>query len=256
MATHGRKNAITEPAVPPARDPHDDDGSEDVNPFGGRNHLLTKETESEPIILDIGDKEEELARVSFNDAPSTIFWTDYVAARWAKDRVVIFDLQQRLVLGSLQTPFVKYIFWSNDMETMALLSKHAIVIASKKLNHRCTLHETICVKEMDERGNKADWGEEMDLDNVNGFENQDTQEIQEEYEAESSLMVLGRRVSFRLKEKNELISDEDYYELDRKEPEDHDGIDENTNHENFCYDNLQIRCNSLHDVHTSAYHRS
>ncbi|GJX37991.1 hypothetical protein Tco_0251294 [Tanacetum coccineum] len=27
-----------------------DDGSEDVNPFGGGNPLLTKETESEPII--------------------------------------------------------------------------------------------------------------------------------------------------------------------------------------------------------------
>nr|GEX82772.1 coatomer subunit alpha-1 [Tanacetum cinerariifolium] len=64
----------------------------------------------------------------------------------AEDQVVIFDLQQRLVLGSLQTPFVKYIVWSNDMETVALLSKHAIIIASKKLDHRCTLHETIRVK--------------------------------------------------------------------------------------------------------------
>ncbi|PWA66259.1 hypothetical protein CTI12_AA326030 [Artemisia annua] len=32
------------------------------------------------------------------------------------------------------------------METVALLSKHAIVIASKKLDHRCNLHETIRVK--------------------------------------------------------------------------------------------------------------
>ncbi|KAL9684682.1 hypothetical protein QQ045_022123 [Rhodiola kirilowii] len=62
------------------------------------------------------------------------------------DRVVIFDLQQRLVLGDLQTPFVKYIVWSNDMENVALLSKHAIIIASKKLVHQCTLHETIRVK--------------------------------------------------------------------------------------------------------------
>ncbi|GJV11752.1 hypothetical protein Tco_1353293 [Tanacetum coccineum] len=36
-----------------------DDGSEDVNPFGGGNPLLTKETESKPIIWDIGDEEEE-----------------------------------------------------------------------------------------------------------------------------------------------------------------------------------------------------
>ncbi|KAK0582815.1 hypothetical protein LWI29_029895 [Acer saccharum] len=64
----------------------------------------------------------------------------------AEDRVVIFDLQQRLVLGDLQTPFVKYVVWSNDMETVALLSKHAIIIANKKLVHQCTLHETIRVK--------------------------------------------------------------------------------------------------------------
>ncbi|GJZ41293.1 reverse transcriptase domain-containing protein [Tanacetum coccineum] len=45
-----------------------DDGSEDVNPFGGGNPLLTKETESEPIIWDIGDEEEEYPFV--NEYPS------------------------------------------------------------------------------------------------------------------------------------------------------------------------------------------
>ncbi|CAL4965856.1 unnamed protein product [Urochloa decumbens] len=64
----------------------------------------------------------------------------------ADDRVVIFDLQQRLVLGELQAPTVKYVVWSSDMESVALLSKHAIIIANKKLVHRCTLHETIRVK--------------------------------------------------------------------------------------------------------------
>ncbi|CAN1836477.1 Coatomer subunit alpha-1 [Linum perenne] len=64
----------------------------------------------------------------------------------AEDRVVIFDLQQRLVLGDLPAPVVKYVVWSNDMDTVALLSKHAIIIANKKLVHQCTLHETIRVK--------------------------------------------------------------------------------------------------------------
>ncbi|KAK6115282.1 hypothetical protein DH2020_007551 [Rehmannia glutinosa] len=41
----------------------------------------------------------------------------------SEDRVVIFDLQQRIVLGDLQTSFVRYV-----------------------LVHRCTLHETIRVK--------------------------------------------------------------------------------------------------------------
>ncbi|KAL8523966.1 hypothetical protein ACS0TY_013793 [Phlomoides rotata] len=64
----------------------------------------------------------------------------------SEDRVVIFDLQQRIVLGDLQTSFVRYVVWSPDMESVALLSKHSIVIADKKLVHRCTLHETIRVK--------------------------------------------------------------------------------------------------------------
>ena len=64
----------------------------------------------------------------------------------AEERVAIFDLQQRLVLGELQCPAVKYVIWSSDMESVAFLSKHAIVIANKKLTHRCTLHETIRVK--------------------------------------------------------------------------------------------------------------
>ncbi|GKB11539.1 hypothetical protein Tco_0845462 [Tanacetum coccineum] len=50
-----------------------DDGSKDVNPFGGGNPLLTKETESEPIIWDIGDEEEEYPFVnkypSFQEEP-------------------------------------------------------------------------------------------------------------------------------------------------------------------------------------------
>ncbi|XP_057816262.2 coatomer subunit alpha-1 [Cryptomeria japonica] len=64
----------------------------------------------------------------------------------SEDRVVLFDMQQRISLGDLHTPCVKYIAWSNDMENVALLSKHAIIITSKKLVHRCTLHETIRVK--------------------------------------------------------------------------------------------------------------
>nr|GEX21468.1 cyclic nucleotide-binding domain-containing protein [Tanacetum cinerariifolium] len=91
--THSKKKSVAKPA-PPARDPRDvktierleqriqklefqqlqqdspeeetetesnvwDDGSEDINPFGGGNPLLTKETELEPIIWDIRDEEEE-----------------------------------------------------------------------------------------------------------------------------------------------------------------------------------------------------
>jgi len=60
--------------------------------------------------------------------------------------VVLFDVQQRSTLGELSTPFVKYAVWSADMSAVALLSKHAIIIANKRLGSACTVHETIRVK--------------------------------------------------------------------------------------------------------------
>jgi coatomer protein complex subunit alpha (xenin) len=38
------------------------------------------------------------------------------------------------------------VVWSADMSLVAMLSKHAIVIANRKLGHACTVHETIRVK--------------------------------------------------------------------------------------------------------------
>ncbi|XP_044509861.1 coatomer subunit alpha-2-like [Mangifera indica] len=62
------------------------------------------------------------------------------------DRVFIFDLQQRIILAELQTLFVRDVVWSNDMENVALLCKHSIGIASKKLVHQCILCETVRIK--------------------------------------------------------------------------------------------------------------
>jgi coatomer protein complex subunit alpha (xenin) len=64
----------------------------------------------------------------------------------SEDRMVLFDVQQRTAMAELSTPFIKYVVWSNDMSLVAMLSKHAIVIANRKLGHACTVHETIRVK--------------------------------------------------------------------------------------------------------------
>ena len=50
----------------------------------------------------------------------------------------MFDIQQRTTLGELSTPFIKYVVWSADMNHVALLSKHAIIIANKKLGNSST----------------------------------------------------------------------------------------------------------------------
>ena len=51
---------------------------------------------------------------------------------------MLFDVQQRSTIAELSTPFIKYVVWSADMSAVALLSKHAIIIANKKLGNSCT----------------------------------------------------------------------------------------------------------------------
>lgn len=53
-------------------------------------------------------------------------------------QVVLFDVQQRTAVADLSTPFIKYVVWSADMNHVALLSKHAIIIANKRLGQAST----------------------------------------------------------------------------------------------------------------------
>jgi coatomer protein complex subunit alpha (xenin) len=114
--------------------------------FVARNRFAVLDKSSNQVLVK-NLKNEVVKKSSLPISADAIFYagTGNLLCR-TEDRVVIFDLQQRLVLGELQTPFIKYVIWSNDMESVALLSKHAIIIASKKLVHQCTLHETIRVK--------------------------------------------------------------------------------------------------------------
>jgi len=114
--------------------------------FIARNRFAVLDKSSNQVLVK-NLKNEIVKKSALPIATDAIFYagTGNLLCR-AEDKVVIFDLQQRIVLGELQTPFVKYIVWSNDMESVALLSKHAIVIANKTLAHQCTLHETIRVK--------------------------------------------------------------------------------------------------------------
>lgn len=64
----------------------------------------------------------------------------------SEEKITLFDVQQRKVMGELTTPLVKFAIWSSDSSRVALLSKHAIIIANRKLDHVCTVHETIRIK--------------------------------------------------------------------------------------------------------------
>eukprot|EP00873_Tetraselmis_striata_P036658 jgi/Tetstr1/456922/TSEL_043592.t1 len=50
-----------------------------------------------------------------------------------EDKVILFDVQQRSTVAELSTPSIKLLVWSGDMNQVALLSKHAIIIANKAL---------------------------------------------------------------------------------------------------------------------------
>ena len=62
------------------------------------------------------------------------------------DGVTLFDVQQRKNLGHVKISKCRYVIWSADMATVALLSKHCITICSKKLETLCSVQENTRVK--------------------------------------------------------------------------------------------------------------
>ncbi|KAH9509800.1 hypothetical protein Btru_045233 [Bulinus truncatus] len=62
------------------------------------------------------------------------------------DSVTLFDVQQKRTLATVKISKVKFVIWSNDMSTVALISKHIISICNRKLENLCTIHENIRIK--------------------------------------------------------------------------------------------------------------
>ena len=62
------------------------------------------------------------------------------------DSVTLFDVQQKRNLGNVKIPKCRYVIWSADMSTVALLSKHVITICNRKLESLCSIHENTRVK--------------------------------------------------------------------------------------------------------------
>jgi len=62
------------------------------------------------------------------------------------DAVTLFDVQQKRNMGSVKIPKCRYVVWSADMATVALLSKHVITICTRKLETLCSIHENTRVK--------------------------------------------------------------------------------------------------------------
>ena len=62
------------------------------------------------------------------------------------EKVVLYDLQQRLALAEMTVAAVKYVVWNDDHSRVALLSKHSVIVADRKFKDVHTIHETMRVK--------------------------------------------------------------------------------------------------------------
>ncbi len=121
------------------------DGSSTI--FIARNRFASLEKSSNTIV--VRDLRGDVTKKVASPFPGTedIFYagTGMVLIQ-AEDKVAIFDVQQRSVVAELTAPMVKYVVWSGDMERVALLAKHSVIVADKKLNNAVTIHETIRIK--------------------------------------------------------------------------------------------------------------
>lgn len=60
--------------------------------------------------------------------------------------VILYDVQQGRKIAELAVKNVKYVMWSPDGQYVALMSKHTITIATKRLELINSMHETIRIK--------------------------------------------------------------------------------------------------------------
>lgn len=69
-----------------------------------------------------------------------------VLVRSPEDRICLFELQSRRTVAELSGISVKYVVWSPDGSMVALLAKHAVILADKELTQICSVTETVRVK--------------------------------------------------------------------------------------------------------------
>jgi coatomer protein complex subunit alpha (xenin) len=62
------------------------------------------------------------------------------------DMVTLYDVQQKRTLASVRIPKARYVVWSNDLQYLAILARHQILICDKKLEQLCSIAENIRVK--------------------------------------------------------------------------------------------------------------
>jgi len=134
------KGAAGEANVEPRR------GSGTYAIFVGRNRFASLEAGKTIVVRDLHNEVTKRVPVLLPGADMMFQAGPGFVLLRNEERVALQDLQQRKIVAELSAAMIKYVAWSEDMKRVALLGKHVIVIASRKLEVLATLHETIRVK--------------------------------------------------------------------------------------------------------------
>eukprot|EP01104_Vermistella_antarctica_P001203 TRINITY_DN1125_c0_g1_i4.p1 TRINITY_DN1125_c0_g1~~TRINITY_DN1125_c0_g1_i4.p1 ORF type:complete len:1037 (+),score=351.04 TRINITY_DN1125_c0_g1_i4:53-3163(+) len=115
--------------------------------FVARNRFAVLERSSHQILIKNLANEVTKRIVPPEPAVDMIFAarTGTVLLR-SEDHISLFDVQQRKVLARMTAPLIKFAVWKADHSRVALLGKDVIILANRKLEQLCTIHETIRVK--------------------------------------------------------------------------------------------------------------
>ncbi len=135
--------------------PKDSDGQNPDAPEGkrssgvtavwvARNRFAVLDKSHSLIIKNL--KNEVTKKVSTSNCDEIFFAGTGMLLLRDNDSVTLFDVQQKRNLGNVKIPRCRYVIWSPDMNTVALLSKHVITICNRKLESLCSIHENTRVK--------------------------------------------------------------------------------------------------------------
>ncbi|KAN0034721.1 hypothetical protein ACTFIV_001253 [Dictyostelium citrinum] len=114
--------------------------------FVGRDRFAVLDKGNNVVIRDLENEEIKRCQIPFtvdwiysSGSPGTILIQ-------SEDKVHMYDIQQKKLLCEIQVHGVRYVIWSKDRNYVAFLTRDFIVLANKKLEQICMVHETVLPK--------------------------------------------------------------------------------------------------------------
>ncbi|KAA8491996.1 Coatomer subunit alpha [Porphyridium purpureum] len=114
--------------------------------FVGRNRFASLEQGKTVVVRDLHNEVTKRVPVMLPGADMMyVAGPGFVLLR-NEETVAMQDLQQRKITAQVSASSVRYVVWSEDMNRVALLGKHVLLICSRKLEVLATIHESIRIK--------------------------------------------------------------------------------------------------------------